>query len=76
MKQLTLLCTAVVVAFTVIIIFYFTILLPFINERKYIKMEIQRAMSEGEYKYWIKQLREFYIDNIPLLGRLIARFVK
>ena len=33
---------------------YFYVILPFLEERKYIKMEIKRAENYAEYRMWKK----------------------
>lgn len=55
---------------------YFHFILPFLEERKYIKMEIKRAENYAEYRMWKKILRRFYILQIPLIGKLIIKFLK
>ena len=43
--------------------------LQFSEARRYIKMEMNRAMSENEYKRWKKELRKLYLSAIPFIGR-------
>lgn len=42
-------------------------MVPFINNRKYIKMELSRADSEGEYRHWKREMRRLYADAMPVL---------
>lgn len=52
---------------------YINIILPFTQARKYIKAEIDRSDGE-EYYYWKRELRNLYIEHIPILGWFIRRF--
>ena len=50
--------------------FYMKVLVPFYNERRYIKMEIER--SSGKKKdYWKRQLKILYLLHIPIIGPFI-----
>jgi len=46
--------------------------IPFIKERGYIKMEINRS-SGGERKYWERELKIFYASHIPFLRYFIYK---
>ena len=55
------------------IILYFKVIYPFLDERKYIKMELNRSSGE-EYLYWKKQLKKLYLTQIPLIGYFIKKY--
>ena len=60
----------IIVAIAVIVVFISISvinIIPMLNERKYIKMEMQRAGSEREYAHWRKVLRVFYMQHIPIV---------
>lgn len=63
----------------ILIVFVVILLLePIVSlskERSYIKMEMGRSKGR-EYKYWKKQLKLLYISHIPILGRIIIKFMK
>lgn len=42
-------------------------MVPFINNRRYIKMELERADSEREYRHWQREMRRLYADAMPVL---------
>ena len=60
----------VVILYLVALILYFNVIKPFVEARRYIKMEMQRSDSE-EYKYWKKELKKLYIHYIPFIGLFI-----
>lgn len=49
--------------------YYLRVIAPFIADRHYIKMEINRSVG-GEYRYWKRELKKLYLCNIPILGWL------
>ena len=57
-----------------IIAFYMNVWIPFVNKRRYIKMEMSRGKGRRQ-KYWKTQLRYLYIEHIPLVGKLILRSI-
>ena len=64
-------CIALVIILVLImIIFAFceNVIIPFLDERSYIKMEINRSDSSSERRYWKKKLRKSYLKQIPLIG--------
>ena len=52
---------------------YTCIIRPFMDEREYIKGELNRSDDE-EYFYWEQELKNFYIDHIPVIGWFIRKF--
>ena len=48
---------------------------PFCETRNYIKMEMQRADDKDEYLHWKRELKTLYIAHIPLLGRVLGKFI-
>lgn len=68
---LILLITIFVVLF-VVAAFVVNLWLPFIKQRNYIKMEINRSDGE-EKKYYERQLKLFYASHVPLVRRFIFR---
>ena len=65
-----------VIAPIIISSIYMNLILPFLEERAYIKMKIKRAENYAEYRIWKKILKRFYIMQIPFLGRLLVKFLK
>ena len=55
---------AVVLLFFGAVSFYINVFIPFIEKRKYIKMELENAEDE-EYEYWKNELKELYLSYIP-----------
>ena len=55
--------------FCFVFVFYFYVVMPFIEERNYIKMEMQRSDDE-EYYYWKRELKRLYLSQIPIIGIL------
>ena len=49
-----------------LIALYVKNVVPFLQERSYIKMEIERSFSESEAAYWKKELKKLYIEHIPI----------
>ncbi len=68
----------VIPIFLVVLILFFLcvfiveVWLPFWEQRKYLKAEVHRSGGE-ERRYWKRELRYFYLRNIPLLGILFRR---
>ncbi len=61
--------------FIVFLAFYFNIMKPFTETRDYIKTEMQR--TEGEERlFWKNKLKRWYILHIPIIGRLVIKFLK
>ena len=56
-----------------ILVLYLNIIQPFVETRAYIKEEINRYDGR-EYYYWKRELRNLYIEHIPILGWFIRRF--
>ena len=52
---------------------YLNVIQPFVETREYIKREINRS-DDREYYYWKCELRNLYIEHIPILGWFIRRF--
>jgi len=67
---------AVVVAIIIVFVllffgafsFYVNVIVPFLDERKYIKAEMETSEGE-EYKYWKNELKFLYLRHIPIIGR-------
>lgn len=59
----------IIFIFVVYIVFWFTTMEPFINEYKYIKMELGRSYDKERYRYWKKELNKLYLRYIPFIGR-------
>lgn len=45
---------------------------PFLENRKYIKLEIYRSCSDKERAYWERKLKNLYVSSIPFVGKFIA----
>ena len=58
-----------------VLLFYFYVITPFVDVRKYIKTEISRSVG-SERKYWQKELRELYFDSVPVFGKIRKLFKK
>ncbi len=50
--------------------------LSFREEKKYIKMELERSADKAEHRYWEKRLRRLYISKIPVVRSIIFRKYK
>ena len=50
--------------FLIVIIFLLTVWIPFLEELKYIKMEINRSKGR-EKRYWKRELKYHYLGLIP-----------
>lgn len=55
----------------VIIALTITVIMPFFANRRYIKMEMQRAASEDEYLFWKHKLKRMYVKSIPIIRHFI-----
>lgn len=58
--------------FLIVMALCMNVLIPFIDKRNYIKMEMMRS-DEDEYYYWKQELRNHYLEHIPILGWFIRR---
>lgn len=54
----------------VIILFFISVVIPFCNQRKYIKTEIARSTGR-EKKYWKKELRKLWLSLLPFSNYFI-----
>ena len=52
---------------------YMNVIYPFVRTRAYIKGEIDRS-DGNEYYYWKRELRNLYIEHIPVFGWFFRRF--
>ncbi len=59
----------------IMILVYTKIIIPFNNEKAYIKSEIARSFGR-ERKYWKRRLKKLYVSAIPLLGKLLLKFMR
>lgn len=50
------------------ILLYANVILPFKSAKAYIKMELSRAFSDEQRRYWKRQLRNLYVERIPIIG--------
>ena len=66
---------SIVVAVAVICVFMLcvSVIIPILEERAYLKTEMKRASSSGEYRYRKRQLKKLYWRSIPVVGRIIAK---
>ncbi len=64
-----------IVGLLIVIAFYINVLRPFLDDRRYIIMEMQRS-DGGEYQYWKRELKLLYISHIPIIGRIICKKLK
>lgn len=46
---------------------YFNTILPFMDERKYIKTEMERSYDKSEYIHWQHELKRLYRRYIPIV---------
>lgn len=61
------------VAVICVFILCLSVVKPFLSERAYLKTEMNRASSDGEYRYWERQLKKLYLRSIPFVGRFFAK---
>ncbi len=52
----------------IIIIKFISFIVPHHNDSRYFLMEMQRADSRGEYRYWRKQLRCHRLCLLPFVN--------
>ena len=61
-----------IIAFFIIVIFgalfYANVVLPFKSAKSYIEMELSRAFNDEQRRYWKRQLRNLYVERIPIIG--------
>ncbi len=55
--------------------YYIRVIAPFIADRHYIKMEINRSVGR-EYRYWKRQLKILYLCSIPIIGFLFRIYFR
>ncbi len=60
---------ALAFAFVVIIALWINNIVPFLEKRKYIKMEMERSTDDDRYRYWKKRLKQLYLHSMPVIGR-------
>jgi hypothetical protein len=48
---------------------------PFMEKRKYIKMEISRTKGE-RHTMWKRELKRLYISQIPIVGKYISENIR
>lgn len=53
------------IIFVFVIIEIFCVIIPFYDERKYVKTEMNRSFSRHEYLKWEKRLRILWLSLIP-----------
>ncbi len=65
----------VTVGVFLLLVFIFNVYIPFKSERDRIKIEMSDAIDDEEYLYWKRELREFYINQIPIVGFIIRLII-
>ncbi len=61
------------IAFILLVKFIVEVQLPFIAERDFIRMEIERTFGEEKIK-WENELKWLYLSHIPFIGmRLVEK---
>ena len=63
-------CLIIVLIIGLMLAYFFRVYVPFAEERDFIKMEIMRSNEDGKRK-WSRRLKELYISQIPIFGRII-----
>ncbi len=58
-----------IILFFIIIVIWINNVVPFLEKREYIKMEIKRCEDGDKYIYWKKELKKLYLHSIPIIGR-------
>lgn len=53
----------VIVVVFLLFSFYLNVFVPFMKERRYIKMEMQRSDDE-EYKFWKNKLKKLFLKHM------------
>ncbi len=71
-----LLCTAIPIILLIIAAIYTQVILPCFKEASFIKREMDRSISDAEYKLWKRKLKRLYVRKIPIIGRFLARLIK
>ncbi len=71
-EDVTLFIAILVILFFAIVAVYFKVILPFVYERNYIKMELKRVESEQEYYYWKRELNKIYLKYLIPFGRFFV----
>ncbi len=60
------------IVLVIILIFYIVnVFVPFLEQRRYLKMELGRC-SRNEYHIWKARLKRLYVSMIPFIGPFIA----
>ena len=60
---------AIIIGCFIVVALFVNFIIPFKEERDYIKMEMERSYEEEEYRYWRRELKYLYLRSIPLIGR-------
>ena len=60
---------AIIIGVLLIIALFVNFIIPFKEERDYIKMKMEHSYEEEEYRYWRRELKHLYLQSIPLIGR-------
>lgn len=68
-----LLIWGIVIAVSILIIWWAIAMECTSRERKYIKMEMERSFDRGEYRYWEKQLTRLNLRCLPIIGLFIRK---
>jgi len=61
--------------FIILMIFYFNVVVPFKQNRKYIKMEMARTRG-SEYYYWKRELTKLYLTHIPVVRIFVRKYMR
>ena len=63
-ETLLILIISILVGALVVVAFIINIWIPFMQERRYLKLEIERT-SGNERKYWERELKKLYVRVFP-----------
>ncbi len=67
---LMLIALVIIISFLIIAL-CFKKIFQYINEREYIKAQMQSSHSKREYIYWKRKLKKLYLNYLPLIGRFL-----
>lgn len=71
MNNLFIVLGIIILIFIIAILVQAFIIVPFREERSYIKMEMKRSTDRNIYLFWKRQLKRLYLKSIPIIGRFI-----
>ncbi len=64
------------IVITMLLCYFVSLLKSLLEERRYLKIEMNRSYEVQEFQYWKRKLRLVYIAHIPFFGKALVKLFR